>query len=458
MKLLTLATLVGATISTAAAQPHGHQHAHGEKRDANPSVVVVEGPTVVVYVLNGELISESDVNQGIANGTLVWADSGALAAASSSSSSDVTITTTTTILYTPTPAVIEPQSASSAPPPVLSSSSAAPVVSVASTSSAAAAPPSPVAAVAVASSSPGNTNLGSATGVNAVFPDGQLSCSIFPSAYGALNLNWLGLGGWAGIQKPASTAGGFANILTMTSNICTGPDCCAEGAYCSYACPPGYQKSQWPAMQGSTGQSVGGILCQNGKLHLTNPSLSRNLCVPGTNKVNVMVKNTMSTKASVCRTDYPGTEGETIPLAAAPGSLQNLTCPDGDDYYQWQGMKTSAQYYVNPAGVDTTQACQWGNGVQPWGNWAPLNLGVGYSAGFAWLSIFQNSPTTNEKLDFTVEIVGENGGANMNGKCRYSNGQYCSGDNYQTCSSTTGCTVSFSSCCALHHCLVSRRC
>lgn len=59
-------------------------------------------------------------------------------------------------------------------------------------------------------------------------------------------------------------------------------------------------------MQGSTGQSVGGIQCKNGKLHLTNPSMSSNLCMPGTQKVNVMVQNTMSKGAAVCRTDYPG--------------------------------------------------------------------------------------------------------------------------------------------------------
>jgi len=272
-----------------------------------------------------------------------------------------------------------------------------------------------------------------------VFPDGQLSCSTFPSAYGAVNVDYLKLGGWIGIQTPGSSVGGYSNIRTMTSNLCTGADCCGEGSFCSYACPPGYQKAQWPATQGATGQSIGGILCQNGKLHLTNPSMSKSLCMPGASQVRVMVKNTMNTKASVCRTDYPGTEGETVPLEAAAGSTNPLTCPDGDNYYMWQGLKTSAQYYVNPAGVGAADACQWGSSAKPWGNWAPLNLGVGYSAGAAWLAIFQNSPTTNEKLDFTVEIVGDN----VVGKCRYSNGQYCSGDHYQTCSSTTGCTVSF---------------
>lgn len=72
-----------------------------------------------------------------------------------------------------------------------------------------------------------------------------------------------------------------------------------------------------------------------------------------------------------------------------------------------------------------------------------MNLGVGYSDGAAYLSIFQNLPTTSAKLNFNVEIVGNNGGfENLSNRCRYQNGEYCSGANYQTCSSTGGCTVS----------------
>ncbi|KAI7373803.1 hypothetical protein KC336_g18132, partial [Hortaea werneckii] len=65
----------------------------------------------------------------------------------------------------------------------------------------------------------------------------------------------------------------------------------------------------------------------------------------------------------------------------------------------------------------------------------------GYSNGAAWLSIFQNLPTTSQKLDFAVEITGDG----LSGTCKYSNGQYCSGENYDQCSSSTGCTVSLSS-------------
>lgn len=158
----------------------------------------------------------------------------------------------------------------------------------------------------------------------------------------------------------------------------------------------------------------------------------------GASEVTVLVQNQLSQNVAICRTDYPGTESETIPLDTQPGTTSNLTCPDANNYYNWEGGHTSAQYYVNPAGVSAENACQWGSSSNPWGNWAPLNLGVGYSNGAAWLAIFQNAPTTSAKLGFTVTIEGDG----ISGSCKYSNGQYCSGSDYSSCSSTTGCTVS----------------
>ena len=129
---------------------------------------------------------------------------------------------------------------------------------------------------------------------------------------------------------------------------------------------------------------------------------------------------------------YPGTEAETIPLRAG-ADIQPLTCPDGEKYYKWQGKTTSAQYYVNPKGYSTEKACQWGDGKLPIGNWAPINLGVGQNNG-KWLSVFQNSPTTNKKLDFNVKIKGDN----LSGSCRYEDGTFYS----ETTSNDSGCTVS----------------
>lgn len=110
-----------------------------------------------------------------------------------------------------------------------------------------------------------------------------------------------------------------------------------------------------------------------------------------------------------------------------------MTCPNGATYYNWEGKTTSAQYYVNPAGVSVEKGCQWGDGTGNTGNRAPINLGVGENNG-KWLSIFQNSPTTNAKLDFNIKIEGDN----LSGSCKYENGQFIS----ETGSNSDGCTVS----------------
>jgi len=438
MKSVSLALLTAA-VAVAAAQPHAnHRHAHLHKRADATEVAWVAGPTVVAYILNGQPISEEDVKAGIANGTLVWSNGSIEPAASPVASSATSAP--------PSPPAYSAPSSAPAPPPASSAPSPSP--SPESNWS----PPSggPPSGSPWGDHGPGNGPPsggphgppsggawgGSAQGVDTPFPDGEVDCSDFPDQYGAVPVPWTGHDGWIGIQTPKSFSGGFGDILTALSG-----EGCTEGAFCSYACPPGYQKSQWPQTQGATGQSIGGLQCKGGKLYLTNSALSKNLCIQGASPVNVQVQNKMGEQVAVCRTDYPGTESETVPLDSQPGSTTPLTCPDANNYYTWQGAHTSAQYYVNPAGVSVEDGCQWGSDANPWGNFAPMNLGVGYSNGAAWLSIFQNAPTTDAKLDFAVEIVGDG----ISGTCKYSNGQYCGGANYDDCSSTTGCTVSLSS-------------
>lgn len=413
--------LLSAAAVVSAAQPHrhGHQHLHKRSPAADPDYVMVPGPTEVVYVLNGQPISESEVQEGIKNGTLVFAQNGQLSSAAPE----------TVAPQTQAPSSTQAPASSSSP-----TSEAAkayePSISLPFT-----APSASSVSIPSYGGSSDSGNWGSdATGLDSEFPDGEISCSTFPSEYGAVPVEWTGLGGWTGIQSPGSSGlSGYSNIMTVTSG-----GSCTEGSYCSYACPPGYQKTQWPTTQGSTGQSVGGLKCSGGKLTLTNPALSNKLCMTGASGVQVLVQNKMSENVAVCRTDYPGTESETVPVNVPADGSSNLTCPDASNYYTWQGASTSAQYYVNPAGVSVSTACQWGDSSNPWGNYAPLNLGVGYSNGAAWLSIFQNSPTTDAKLQFSVEIQGDG----ISGTCRYSNGQYCGGADYDSCSPTTGCTVS----------------
>ena len=255
---------------------------------------------------------------------------------------------------------------------------------------------------------------------------GEMSCSEFPSNYGAVALDYLGLGGWSGLQALTVSGNAVSNIVTGVSG-----DSCTEGMACSYACPPGYQKSQWPSTQGSTGQSVGGIMCTGGKLQLTNSALSSKLCIAGVG--GVQATNNAGSVVAICRTDYPGTESETIPVELQPGSTEALTVPDGSSYYNWEGKSTSAQYYLNPPGYGAAQACTWGSPGTPLGNYAPINFGVGASGGKTWLSIFQNSPTTNAQYPGTVELQGD-----LSGSCTYENGQYCGASG---CNSN-GCTVS----------------
>jgi hypothetical protein len=135
-------------------------------------------------------------------------------------------------------------------------------------------------------------------------------------------------------------------------------------------------------------------------------------------------------------TDYSGDEKMSIPVDSQPGTIRQLACPDSSTFYQWQGKGTSAQYYINLPGYSVEKACVWGSDGDDYGNYSPGNLGVGWSNGRGWFSITANHPTqTKVKLPYTIELVGGNT------KCRYQDGQYCGGDNYETCSSE-GCTVS----------------
>ncbi|RHZ65955.1 SUN family protein UTH1 [Aspergillus thermomutatus] len=403
MRLNTVALTLATAGSLVTAQHH-HQHRHHQhKRET----VVESGATVVQYELDGKAIPLQEVCAGLADGSLKFANNDhPTGVCDNLSSSSAAPTSTPEVTPTLAPAQFIELSSVVTPASSTSASSSSTVQTPAASSSSA-------------------SSSSTATGLDADFPDGELDCSTFPSDYGAVALDYLGLGGWSGIQYVSFADKVISEIVTAVTG-----DACTSGAMCSYACPAGYQKSQWPSTQGSTGQSVGGIECRNGKLYLTNSALSKKLCIPGVGGVHV--QNNVGETVAVCRTDYPGTESETIPLGLGDNELQPLTCPDGETYYKWQGKTTSAQYYVNPKGISPEKGCQWGDGSEPIGNWAPINLGVGQNNG-KWLSIFQNSPTTTEKLDFNIKIKGDN----LSGSCKYENGVFYS----ETGSSSSGCTV-----------------
>ncbi|KAK1768322.1 hypothetical protein QBC33DRAFT_371417 [Phialemonium atrogriseum] len=406
MRGIAQVALAASLIVGVTAQPHQHQHRHlhaknharspVEKREGDVTVTaVVPGPTVVEYKLGDQTIDSKEAEEGLSDGLFI-------------------VVGETTPTFVPPPP----------PPPPTTSSASVPTDAGAQffekkKSSSAPAP--------VATPSPAAPAVPS--GIDANFPSGKIPCSHFPSDYGALAIDWVGTQGWTSLQVPDSYVPGVS-IKNIVAPISGG---CSKGMFCSYACPPGYQKTQWPETQGATGQSVGGLWCNsNGFLELTRPSHPR-ICEQGVG--NVFVQNKMSGSAAVCRTDYPASENMVIPLDTKPGGHYELTNPSSNDYYMWQGKPTTAQYYVNRLNLAVQDACTWTSSVLPdaAGNWAPTNIGLGRDAfGVTWISIFPNLPTSHATLNFNIEITGD-----VNSQCALKNGVYTGGGN--------GCTTAISS-------------
>jgi hypothetical protein len=415
MRGIIKTAVAAAVVAGVAAQPHlhghGHHHrrlhdkkqaeSHVERRDGTVIVTkVVEGPTVTEYVMeDGEKVDPEKAKEGLDKGLYVVMGS----TKPSFSAPPVSLSTS---LALPEHGGQFFEKTTSTPAPT--TTSAAPATS-------SAAPPPP----------PPKPKQKGPVGLDADFPSGEVTCDKVPTEYGAVEIGWTGTKGWTTLAKFGKWMKGVAinNIHSPTSGGC-GP-----GMMCSYACPPGYQKTQWPAEQGATGQSVGGLWCnEDGMLELTRPNATK-LCEPGAG--GVYVRNELSTNAAVCRTDYPGNEAMVIPLDTYPGETYPLTNPDSKTYYWWQGAATTAQYYVNNAGVEVEEACTWKSAKFPdsAGNWAPTNIGVGKSLlGETFISIFPNLPTSNAVLDFNIKIIGD-----ISGTCWLKKGQYYGSDK--------GCTV-----------------
>lgn len=402
MKGVLKTALAAAVVVGVAAQPHnhGHRHLHAkkhaqspvEKRDTVIVTEVVEGPTVVEYVLDGQKVDPAKAEDGISKGLYLVKGSS-----------------------TPT---------FSAPPPAVTTSKASVdhggqffEKATTTTPTTTTAPPPPPTTSAAPPALP--------TGLDADFPSGKIKCDQgVPTEYGAVNVTWTGTEGWTTLAKFGQWIKGVQidNIVSPTSGGCQ------PGMMCSYACPPGYQKSQWPAEQGIRGQSVGGLWCNDdGFLELTRPDHPK-ICEPGAG--GVFIKSELPGNAAVCRTDYPGNEGMYIPLETTPGGTFPLTNPESATYYIWEGKTTTAQYYVNNLGVAVEDACTWSSPKYPSsaGNWSPTNIGVGKSAdGITYISVFQNLPSSTAVLNFDIEVTGD-----ISGTCTLKSGTY-SGNN--------GCTV-----------------
>lgn len=260
-------------------------------------------------------------------------------------------------------------------------------------------------------------DLAAFSGPSEKFEDGTIPCDTFPAGQGVISVDWMGTNGWSGIENTDTSTGGS----------------CQEGSYCSYACQPGMSKTQWPSEQPADGRSVGGLLCKGGYLYRSNTNTDY-LCEWGTDAA--VVVSELSQGVAICRTDYPGTENMDIPTFVDAGSSVPLTVVDQDSYYQWQGKGTSAQYYVNNAGVSVEDGCVWGTAGSGVGNWAPLNFGAGSTNGITYLSLIPN-PNNKEPLNYNVKIVADGADSVVNGECVYENGSYTGGSD--------GCTVAVTS-------------
>jgi SUN family beta-glucosidase len=361
MKFAITIALTATAAQLILAQPHGHAH-HHKKHIQNVSIVKRE----MAYTLvddAGNILPLEAVCAGLAAKKLKFKDG----------------VTPAGLCEKPAAALAPSTTAEPEPEPEPTSSAEGAAFYEASSTGKSSPEPTPTAEASSApseepadeSSNAPSPNSGSygGKGLDSEFPDGELDCSSFPSDYGAIYIDYLDMDGWIGLQNVSIANNVIQDITTGIRG-----NSCVDGTMCSYACPPGYQKAHWPAAQGATGQSVGGLECSGGKLLLTNPLLSKSLCIKGTG--GVKAQNKASGVVSICRTDYPGTESETVPLALQPGSTEELTCPDSDTYYKWKGMPTSAQYYLNPIGIGPEDACQWGTAGSPIGNWAAINFGV----------------------------------------------------------------------------------
>ncbi len=354
--VINLTLVTGAAIAGASPAPkHNHQHLHAVKRAEVTKTVDVFGPPIVAFVLDGKIVDQNEICKGIDDGKLQWGDPSdgyteCTSSTTGTSTGTIAAPTATTTPATrvassqPSVAVQEKQDIkatpiqssqaratmtelaastpstssiyASAPPDSTTSSDPAPFVSSSGPESSSSdtsvsqssEPSSSDTSVSQSSESSSSSSsvsqsssISKGQGLELEFPDGEIDCSTFPSEYGPIEVEWANLGGWAGIQYVTVEG----NLVTHIVTAVAGGKGCIPGAMCSYACPPGYQKSQWPSMQGATGQSIGGIKCNaNGKLSLTNPDLSKTLCIKGTGATHV--QNKLSSNAAICRTDYPG--------------------------------------------------------------------------------------------------------------------------------------------------------
>ncbi|RKF74960.1 hypothetical protein GcM1_236014 [Golovinomyces cichoracearum] len=186
---------------------------------------------------------------------------------------------------------------------------------------------------------------------------------------------------------------------------------CSPGSYCPYACPSGKVMAQWnPEAKAYTyPQSMdGGLYCDHdGKVK--KPFPEKPYCVSGTGGVEA--HNKIGMGVSFCQTVLPGNEAMLIPTHVEEST--ELAVP-GTNYW----CNTAAHYYINPPGVAVEDACIWGDGTKPVGNWSPYVAGANTDESgktfvkVGWNPIYTGSSLSGTPPEFGVRIVCEKGDCN----------------------------------------------
>jgi hypothetical protein len=334
MKISLIAIFaVAAAVTVASPHPHRHHHAHGiTKHEARPNKIVYAPfaiETVIKYVLDGHDISAEEARLGLANGTLEWGSDGVLS----------TSTTAPKAIATMAPSLVPAPS----PPSLLQSEHHHHHQTAEQSSQSVEKPTQPTEQPAAeatpklpqSNSAPEvDTSLrtaaqlvdsnGYCASCDIQFPNDKIPCTKFPYGYGAMPIDHEGLGGWSGIQDPSYRgADGYDDIRTVVSGSCKDGSCCTPGTWCSYGCPNPYLKLSFPKKQGRTGQSVGGLYCnEKGMLEMADGSIGKTMCGPGASNMTVKVHNRLAKPVSICRTDYPGTYQFLLPTLLLANILQ----------------------------------------------------------------------------------------------------------------------------------------
>lgn len=446
MKAVLQVALAASLAAGVTAQPHNHLHRHQHARkhdhasplDARDLITDYQFVTDTVYVdVDGTSIDKEDAVDGL--------DDGTYKVVGESTPESTTPTPTSTPTPTPTPSSTSTSVASTSAATTSSASGGEFIeVKIGSSDSTTSSSTTSSAAASTATSSSSSSSSGS-TGVDADFPDGTIDCSDFDSLslYGAVSLENTAVSpflGYMHVGVDAYTLGQTADITVDISEPTSGDP--VAGTFVGYACPAGYDAAQWPAAQGSSGQSVGGLWCgSDEKLHLTRSDTTSKLCQAGAGNVHIV--SNLSKDIYICKTWYPGNEGMYLPTLVSAGSTVDLYNPLQSESYTWQGLTTSAQYYLNMQDVPVGQACTW-TPDSPYtevaGNWAGMNLGTSVdSDGDTFLSIFHNTPTSDAALDYNIQVAGTSSGGegDVSGcPCKYDYGSN------SVTGGGNGCTVS----------------